>query len=91
MERNGNVFKLDKSDVESAVMQFVCSCHPDVAVGKIINVYNQSECIAVVSDENEHGLKDKIRCWRKVLYVSGYNGLTVEGYNKLIEEMEQSI
>lgn len=50
MKRQGKIFLLDKSDVESAVMQFICSCHPDVAVGHTISVYNQSGCSAIADD-----------------------------------------
>lgn len=47
MIRNGNNFILDSSDVESAVMQFICSCYPDVSIDHVISVYNQSGCVAV--------------------------------------------
>lgn len=31
-------FVLNDSDVESAVRQFICSCHPDATKNKVINV-----------------------------------------------------
>jgi len=52
MKRFKNCFILDESDVESAVLQFICSCHPDVAVDHIISVYNHSGCTAVAFDGN---------------------------------------
>ena len=52
MKRQGLIFQLDASDVESAVMQFVCACHPDVAAGYTISVYNQSSCTAIAFDGN---------------------------------------
>lgn len=31
------LFLLDKSDVESAIRQFICSCHPERTEGCVVN------------------------------------------------------
>ena len=46
MLRKGNLFQLDDNDVESAVRQFVCSCHPDVATGHTVEVWGHKSCVA---------------------------------------------
>jgi hypothetical protein len=48
MLRDGDLFMLSASDVESAVMQFICACHPDTAVGYVINVSDAHSCQAVL-------------------------------------------
>ena len=58
MIRIDNTFVLDKHDVESAVMQFVCACHPNVATGHTISVYGQSEVVAIAFDRNKWGIQE---------------------------------
>jgi hypothetical protein len=36
-EESKKTFKLDTRDVESAIRQFICTCHPEVAKGYVIN------------------------------------------------------
>ncbi len=36
-ENNVVIFTLNDSDIESAIRQFICSCHPDMATGYVVN------------------------------------------------------
>jgi hypothetical protein len=51
MKRQELIFQLDKEDVEKAIMQFICACHPDVATGHTISVYHAGACVAIAHNE----------------------------------------
>ena len=47
-DKHTETILLSKEDVESAVMQFICSCYPEYAKGHIIQVYDQTSCTAII-------------------------------------------
>ncbi len=45
-EKNETIIRLDESDIESAIRQFICSCYPEYAKGYKIDPTSMPKVIA---------------------------------------------